>query len=753
MVFATRLFSLCCLAESVQQQSSHIQATVGAHGEIAFDSSDEKLNLDTNTKSKLSLHHRLEADMLHFSVEHDGKSIIFDQMQEYHLFGEKGFQIFNENDTVTYAKPSFRSFHAKAGQPYARVHVRDDGDLTGWTHLGGKLVHLQQQPGADATATLIELENQFETTIHTPMISKKGPKEVESDEEEKEMERELESVSDEVIDYDDGKMCEDPLTDEKIFCRVAVDSIATDGSDAHKAAGQLDLLQLDIFDDKPADPNWGGVKWYGGGQCYPGDDKLHVMKLGVMVDEAGMEDPKGWSQRSYTYKNNNWVDEIAHQFEMANAIYTNQMNIELQVGFTLACKGDCPSFMSKTSSMCHKTGITDQLNAVKDFFQGDNKQYNVDYNNVASTHLFTGCNPSGFGTIGLAWVGTLCRNGMGGVNHINTGWATFAHELGHNFNGDHSFEEGQQQTGGIMDYGVGHNILKPIQFNSKYRRTAVCGEVAKATKICSSTAFSGSGGGGGGGGGGSPTPPPAPVRRRRAPPSGNAKCCAGGGACDKKDTGIRFRNGQTATCEKLSEYCASYDSVKRACPATCNACGGPRPRPSPSPPSPPPSGCIKPGTVGFCKPCRESSQCSQGMFCCPRLKQCQRRGQGCGGPWAQCSPTCHSADCTSCRPSDGSSYANWGSKTCKADASDACCAGGSPCDKTKTNIKRSGKEAKCSEIRSFCGRYGFVRAACPSTCGECGRLLLAAVSDNHTVALDGMYEVEELEELVGEKLE
>jgi len=487
MVFATRLFSLCCLAESVQQQSSHIQATVGAHGDIAFDSSDEKLNLDTNTKSKLSLHHRLEADMLHFSVEHDGKSIIFDQMQEYHLFGEKGFQIFGGKD-VTYAKPSFRSFHAKAGQPYARVHLRDDGDLTGWTQLGGKLVSLHQQPGADATVTLIELENKFKTTIHAPMISKKGPKEVESEEEEKEMERELESMSDDVIDYDDGKMCVDPLTDEKIFCHVAVDSIATDGSDAHEGPGQLDLLQLDIFDDKPADPNWKGQKWYGQGACYPGDDKLHVMKLGVMVDEAGMEDPKVWSKRRATYKNDNWVDEIAHQFEMANAIYTNQMNIELQIGFTLACKGNCPSFMSKRSSMCHKTGITDQLNAVRDFFKGENKKYGVDYKNVASTHLFTGCNPSGFGTIGLAWVGTLCRNGMGGVNHINTGWATFAHELGHNFNGDHSFEEGQQRTGGIMDYGVGHNILKPIQFNSKYRRTAVCGEVAKATKICSSTA-------------------------------------------------------------------------------------------------------------------------------------------------------------------------------------------------------------------------------------------------------------------------
>jgi hypothetical protein len=58
----------------------------------------------------------------------------------------------------------------------------------------------------------------------------------------------------------------------------------------------------------------------------------------------------------------------------------------------------------------------------------------------------------------------------------STTWLTFAHELGHNFGAHHSFEQGQGNTGGIMDYGNDKQINGAYQFNS-LRRSEICGTI------------------------------------------------------------------------------------------------------------------------------------------------------------------------------------------------------------------------------------------------------------------------------------
>ena len=67
----------------------------------------------------------------------------------------------------------------------------------------------------------------------------------------------------------------------------------------------------------------------------------------------------------------------------------------------------------------------------------------------ASWQHLDDCYGSDATTTGLAYVGTVCEgNWAVGVNWKSKGlfgqtWKTFAHELGHNFGGSHTFEEGQ----------------------------------------------------------------------------------------------------------------------------------------------------------------------------------------------------------------------------------------------------------------------------------------------------------------------
>merc|ERR1719187_525800 len=80
------------------------------------------------------------------------------------------------------------------------------------------------------------------------------------------------------------------------------------------------------------------------------------------------------------------------------------------------------------------------------------------------------------------------------------------------------------------------------------------------------------------------------------------------------------------------------------------------------------SDCVMPHSLpNNCTPCREKIQCEIGGFCCPFNKLCQtKRGQVCPLPTASahCLPVCLTSDCTSCSPTDGTSYEDWGKPTC-----------------------------------------------------------------------------------------
>mmetsp|Transcript_19404 Transcript_19404/g.41347 ORF Transcript_19404/g.41347 Transcript_19404/m.41347 type:complete len:710 (+) Transcript_19404:82-2211(+) len=214
---------------------------------------------------------------------------------------------------------------------------------------------------------------------------------------------------------------------------------------------------------------WGGQEWYPG--CYSGDSDLHEVKIGVIIDV------KGWQKH---HDDALPIEEhIQDAVAQASFIYEMQMHIRLRINTMKTFKTShnapnyavgCPHDLMNTKLSQLSAGVT-----------------KLPTN--AAWHLFTGCGED-YGTVGLAYIGALCSRVYNvGVTQISDSskkntFLTFAHELGHNFGADHSFEEGQGKTGGIMDYGDGH-LHGVYQFNTKHRKDEVCDTLQKKARHCS----------------------------------------------------------------------------------------------------------------------------------------------------------------------------------------------------------------------------------------------------------------------------
>jgi hypothetical protein len=173
---------------------------------------------------------------------------------------------------------------------------------------------------------------------------------------------------------------------------------------------------------------------------------------------------------------NNMNTYMQQLFAASNAIYTNQVHVSLQMGptdFRTTRSTNAAEQWNEDRTIATCASTNTKLNSFKRW------RYDNQRTTASIWHLMTDCYPPP-GVVGLAYVDVLANtvNGAGWTNYLGTDtWKVFAHEIGHNYGGPHSFENGQGNTGGIMDYGKGMDDMP--YFNKRLRQNDICSAVKK----------------------------------------------------------------------------------------------------------------------------------------------------------------------------------------------------------------------------------------------------------------------------------
>ncbi|CAK0868901.1 unnamed protein product [Prorocentrum cordatum] len=256
--------------------------------------------------------------------------------------------------------------------------------------------------------------------------------------------------------------------DAKPSAETGVGSLRPNGSSKEPAVDR----RLSILNPSAID------QWTG---CYPGEETMRTFKFGAVITS------NVWINENFQtdLEAEDWIHAMV---ENANMAYEPQLNINLQLGSL---------YIQKTHDGAPgwDQGPSCPMDLNAQLWQMVLWEPTAPDTTMGVWHIFDDCYQQayngGSGLIGLAYIGVLCYDwgynvGANWISHppyTNPTWHIFAHEMGHNFGAQHSFEQGQGTTGGIMDYGDG-TINGVYRFND-LRFSDICTQLTSQVNTCS----------------------------------------------------------------------------------------------------------------------------------------------------------------------------------------------------------------------------------------------------------------------------
>ena len=176
--------------------------------------------------------------------------------------------------------------------------------------------------------------------------------------------------------------------------------------------------------------------------CYDGDSKRKYFQMGLVLTDKLVKNRFDGNIRHAKV----WASAL---FAEANLVYAYQLNIELELAelYIQMDPNRMPNSCDDTwNSVCEKACFDRRLDELTDWVKC------LEDESLGSWQLVDDITKSP--GAGVAYVGSMCKPhfNTGFMSFSNSLWRTFAHELGHNFNGWHPMEGDliKTENAGIM---------------------------------------------------------------------------------------------------------------------------------------------------------------------------------------------------------------------------------------------------------------------------------------------------------------